>query len=203
MSKKIFAVVCSLVSVAVALTYVNAANTQIVKEGLVSYWTFDKADVEGNSAKDIQGNSDGSIKGANMVAGKIGEALDFDGADDYVDCGSDASLDNLGPLTVEAWIYPRTIGEGYGRIYEKVGGAVFYLSDTNSIHFAARYQTTDMDNRCVNNLIIMNTWQHVAVTWDGSSDPANVHIYVNGTEATYAQSTEHVGDKKEIQQRVS
>ena len=33
-----------------------------------------------------------------------GKALDFDGGNDYVDCGNDASFDITDALTVEAWV---------------------------------------------------------------------------------------------------
>lgn len=57
--------------------------------------------------------SDGSGSGNHGIAvgaptysavGKIGTALQFDGVDDAVDCGDDASLDLTGDLTLEAWI---------------------------------------------------------------------------------------------------
>jgi len=41
--------------------------------------------------------------------GKIGDAIDFDGAGDYFDCGGDGGdLDITGALTIEAWVKPDT-----------------------------------------------------------------------------------------------
>ena len=42
---------------------VNAAKAQIITDGLVSYWTLDRADIEGDTAKDVFGNNDGEILG--------------------------------------------------------------------------------------------------------------------------------------------
>jgi hypothetical protein len=28
--------------------------------------------------------------------------------------------------------------------------------------------------------IVLNAWKHVAVTWDGTANASNIHIYVNG-----------------------
>lgn len=48
----------------------------------------------GNVVKDISGNgNDGVVYGAMWVDGKFGKALSFDGKDEYIDCGNNASLD--------------------------------------------------------------------------------------------------------------
>jgi hypothetical protein len=81
-------------------------NTAPVTDGLVSYWTFDKQDIAGNTAKDVWGKNDGTIVGnPKRVAGRVNGALEFDGSDDYV------NLTNLGDFggqvgtsTFEAWI---------------------------------------------------------------------------------------------------
>ncbi len=78
--------------------------TKGVEEGLVLWLRFEEG--EEDIAKDSSGyNNDGKIYGASWVKGKIGGGLQFDGIDDYVDCGSDASLVPTGDFTVEAWIY--------------------------------------------------------------------------------------------------
>ncbi|MGB9595325.1 MAG: hypothetical protein ACPL7B_03505 [Candidatus Poribacteria bacterium] len=40
--------------------YSNFAEAQIVTDGLVSYWTFDKGNVDGTTVKDIIGSNDGA-----------------------------------------------------------------------------------------------------------------------------------------------
>ena len=84
----------------------NGYTASIVTEGLVSYWTFDRQDVAGDTVKDVWGENDGKIVGApEIVDGQVGEALAFDGTDDYV------NLTNLGDFggqvgasTFEAWV---------------------------------------------------------------------------------------------------
>lgn len=41
------------------------------------------------------------------VLGKTGNSLEFDGDDDYVDCGNDSSLLPSGSFTLSAWLYSR------------------------------------------------------------------------------------------------
>ena len=62
-----------------------------VDEGLVGCWTFDEG--QGQVLHDASGRgNDGQIRGAAWVKSGSGHALLFDGVDDYVDCGSGASL---------------------------------------------------------------------------------------------------------------
>ncbi len=82
----------------------NMAKAQVVTDGLVSYWTFDKIDVDGDTVKDVFGEHDGSMKGdPKVVEGQVGQALEFDG-DDYVDFGAPESLNIDPPLTVSMYI---------------------------------------------------------------------------------------------------
>ena len=48
-------------------------------------------------------NNHGTIFGATKVSGRNAEGLSFDGVDDYVNCGSAASLDNIPVKTIELW----------------------------------------------------------------------------------------------------
>jgi hypothetical protein len=55
--------------------------------GLVGYWNFDQG--SGAIAYDSSGfNNQGIIYGASWTTGKVNEALNFDGLNDYVDCGN-------------------------------------------------------------------------------------------------------------------
>jgi hypothetical protein len=92
MLNKSISVVFALAIIANISVYTDTARAQIVKQGLVSYWSFDEADIAGNTVKDLRGNNHGTISGdPKIVEGKIGNALEFDG-DDHVDCGLDDSL---------------------------------------------------------------------------------------------------------------
>lgn len=48
--------------------------------------------------------NDGTNSGSSDTAGRVGRARDFDGNDDYIDCGSDNSLRITGQLAISAWI---------------------------------------------------------------------------------------------------
>jgi len=73
-------------------------------DGLVAHWKLDEGG--GDTAVDSAGSNDGTlINDPCWVTGQVGNyALDFDGVDDYVDCGNDESLDvGGGNFTIVAW----------------------------------------------------------------------------------------------------
>jgi hypothetical protein len=74
---------------------------------LVGLWHFDEG--EGTTAHDSSGRgNDGTlVKGTTWVDGKVGKALEFDGVDDFVDCGNPVGLDNImDEITFTAWVKP-------------------------------------------------------------------------------------------------
>jgi hypothetical protein len=64
----------------------TAAAQRVVTDGLISHWSFDTADVQGDTIKDAWGSNDGTmVGGPKVVEGKVGEALELNGVDQYVD----------------------------------------------------------------------------------------------------------------------
>jgi len=136
-------------------------------------------------------------------AGKIGNGQQFDGVDDYIDAGSASVLDDLGPVSISAWINPITAGGGNaGKIVAKYdtsssGRWLLEIDNTapevNTFEFTRDYPTTDISRVASNSSVSYSTWQQVVVTWDGSSTAGNIHIYKNGQELTYLSTTDGVG----------
>lgn len=131
-------------------------------------------------------------------------SFDFDGVDDAVDFASPGALDNAEPFSFAGWIAPDSAGEANGgRIIGKdsSGASVtwFLTMDTRPgpcLFFRRDYGTTDLDARTATNTIRTDgTFQHVALTWDGSATATNVHIYINGVEPAYQALTNGVGTK--------
>ena len=112
------------------------------------------------------------------------KALQFDGVDDYVDCDNDPSLNITDAITIEAWIYPKTLGEGNaGHI---VGGInLFYTYTNNALKFINGI-TALSDSSA----ITLNQWQHVAFTYDRQYARFYVNSMPKGeTELTTAMNT--------------
>jgi hypothetical protein len=123
------------------------------------------------------------------TTGKLNGALAFDGVDDYVNVAAHADLRLTGGGTIAAWIKAAGLGENdAGRIVDKSTDT----SATNGFYFAVA-STTKIQCRINGNAAILsansawtlNTWSHVAVTFDGRV----VRFYANGallTETAYA-----------------
>ena len=94
-----------LLVVIVGLSGITDAE-DIVTDGLVSYWTFDREDIIGNTVKDVWGENNATIVGTpTIVNGQLKEAIKFDGIKDYVNL---TTLGDFGAKldfsTVEVWI---------------------------------------------------------------------------------------------------
>jgi hypothetical protein len=53
--------------------------------------------------------------------------------------------------------------------------------------------TSNTDRTSSNLAVSWETWQHIALTWDGSTTAANVHIYKDGAELTYQTTSNGSG----------
>ena len=114
-------------------------------------------------------------------------ALNFDGVDDEVDCGNDASLDITGTnFTLEAWVnldvftaaaFQSTI---MSKNLPNNAGFIFRAGGTGQIELAIGDGNFYNNFTSPNNVITVNTWHHVAASYDGVA----VRLYVDGTEVS-------------------
>ncbi|MBI2558514.1 hypothetical protein HYW20_04280, partial [Candidatus Woesearchaeota archaeon] len=155
-----------------------------VDTSLVGYWKFDEG--SGTTAADSAGTNTGTlINGPIWTAGKIGGALNFDGADDFVNVGSASSLDDLKAYTVCAWINPRSGGENNnGRIVTKapgtnVGGAQLMMMSASS--FGLRERNTLGTGFTIQMTMPLNEWQHVCGSYNDNGDRV-LRVYRNGLQ---------------------
>ncbi len=123
-------------------------------------------------------------------------ALKFDGQQSIVMSPASPSCNITGPLTIEAWIHPEGWGQvpglGYGRIVDK-GNISLYLVKTSpplkvqSLALSMIHEDEKQDHFSTpDSSIVLNTWQHVAVTYNGQN---TVAMYIDGI----AQTITHVG----------
>ena len=94
MNKKIILTITFLAVAIGAYLWANSTKADTWTDGLVGYWSFDGQYIEEATSTDQSGEgNDGTIVGATPQAGIIGQALSFDGVDDYVNMGNDSSWD--------------------------------------------------------------------------------------------------------------
>ena len=143
------------------------------QNGLVARWDFDEG--KGDVLHDRSGNSNhGKIHGAKWAKIGAGYALDFDGVDDYVDCGKGPNLDITGPVTLEAWVFPKDVPRGEAGVAGKTFSS-FQL--TYYVNGCCYWYVGSGGNKC-SAPIHVGYWQHVVGTFDG----AKLKLYVDGKE---------------------
>jgi hypothetical protein len=147
--------------------------------GMVSWWPGD------GNATDIQGANHGTLQnGATFAPGLVGQAFDFDGVNDFVQVPN-AALNNLPAGTIDMWIFPTAPGgssDFFGRTWfakqhDNINSyAVFaFASQTSRVLFHLSNQAPNVVGTTP---LTLNTWHHVAATWDGSF----IRLYVDSVE---------------------
>ena len=177
MSNKTLNLFFVLMVAATIFMYANLAKAQIVTDGLVSYWTFDSADIKGTTVKDVWGDNDGTIIGPKIVKGKVGEALEFDGVDDYVLVDHGGSLTfGSGDFSVVLWANPATMGSYTGLITTDIAGdsawKIFRDVPGGGGYFRARYGSTQSDYPNVS----AGDWHHYGYVKSGTT----LTLYLDG-----------------------
>ncbi len=137
------------------------------------------------------GNHGTAYNGATTTTnGKFNGAGNFNGVSGYVKVLDSNSLDITGPMTITAWIYPRSTGSAnQGGIVSKSGGAFsggykFSIDEGNCYTRSLMFNWSCSDP----DVLTYNQWQHVAVVYDGT----NAFFYVNtapaGTDQPYPRA---------------
>ena len=93
---------------------VPLTDAQELLEGVVSYWSFDADTIAGGTVTDLLGDNDGELDGnPKAVAGKIGDALEFNG-ENFVHIPGTGSLEFAGEdeMSVVAWVNPDSDSPG-------------------------------------------------------------------------------------------
>ncbi|WP_432824871.1 LamG-like jellyroll fold domain-containing protein [Dactylosporangium sp. CA-092794] len=163
---------------ATASATTSSAPTQ--PTGLVAGYTFDAG--SGTTVADSSGNvNTGTITGATWTTGKYGGALSFNGSGNVVKVPSAPSLNVTTGLTLAAWIQPTGSQSGWRTIMQKENDGWFLnaSNDTGPLYPAGGItDNTGSTGYCsATSAAPLNTWTHVALTYDGN----NLRLYVNGT----------------------
>jgi len=175
MCNRILIVALALVMV-LGFTQANVAKAQVVMDGLVSYWTFDEADIDGDILEDVVGSNDGTINGGpTTVPGKINEALYFDSKDDNIDCGTDDSLKMDEGLTIECWVYWEG---GYSPIAGIEGSYKIMVSESGGLYLNLATASHAWAGWMPKYNLVQDEWHHLAMVYDGS----NLIFYADGVK---------------------
>ncbi len=162
-------------------------------DGLVGHWQLDASN--GVRATDASSNRHhGTLTGGitftnNSVNGPVQSALDFSGVDEFISLPDiDQSVDNQ--FTLAAWINPDHNTGDYQGIAgtHTVSGFMTFVRN-GSLVFAL---DTDEGRKLLSHgRIVSNQWQHIAVSYDGST----MTWFIDGDEVGSEAHTGQVLDR--------
>jgi hypothetical protein len=181
----------SLTLTAASTTVSTPTSTPTVNgSGLVAYWKFD--DGNGTTACDSSGNGNSGtlINGPLWTTGTVGKALYFDGVDDNVTVPASNSLNLTNSFTLSAWVNPASTFNDFRSIVAKNGSYFLYASSPigycdNSFGPFGYAQVTPLVTVCQPSPLALNTWTHLALTYNGST----LTIYRNGLAVATASAS--------------
>ncbi len=118
-------------------------------------------------------------------------SLNFDGINDFVDCGNNPITDITGTaITLEAWVYPTSFQPNIwqGNVINKGDisqtGYMLRVGGSGQVNFNFGSFGAWNELNSPAGVLTLNTWHHIAGTYDGSFS----RIYVDGIEVA---STPH------------
>lgn len=165
----------------------NATFTPPTQNPLVAHWRLDEG--SGNTAFDSSNNNNhGALQnGANWVNNSFsGYAVQFDGINDHIAVADSPTLDIIGNISIQAWIYPTEIPSyPYPTIVGKWGGNnqrsyALHLGPDGRLYFRVSPNGQELGlgvgSVISNAQIPLNQWTHVVGVYDSSA----VKVYING-----------------------
>ena len=124
MIAKILITLTLVISMLCVMMY--STDAQLPTDGAVGYWSFDTGTINGKTVQDILGDNDGELDGnPKVVAGKVGNALEFNGDNAVRIQGNDTlNFNGAKEMSVAAWVNPASEKPVKGAIPDTCCGTI-------------------------------------------------------------------------------
>ncbi len=163
----------------------STSQNNKITDGLVGLWSFNGPDLSTATAYDRSGSGfNGTLNnGPKPASGKVGQAMTFDGVDDYITITSSSLHDSSQTFfTASTWVKLPSLGiERY--FFSKRGnvnrGWGFGITSTNQLFFVGNGVSGSTGSTAAN-VINDTNWHHVVFVRDNS----NFYIYLDGVVQT-------------------
>lgn len=138
-----------------------------------------------STVNDNDGSTTGSMTLADRVAGKVGNAFDLDGGDDYIIIPDHPSLDGHAQMTWQAWTNTPSESHPDGLIVKRINSGTSANYSYAIFKYTGNRLYVDLDtqnNRFSSFVFSTSVWNMTHVTFNGSLAAASrVRTYQDGT----------------------
>ena len=138
-----------------------------------------------------------------FLPGRYDQAMLFDGSS-HIIVGDQAGVDRTDVFSYGAWIFPTTSDPAtvFSRINDdaKLRGYELHLADRKvHAHLIHDWETNAIRVH-TKSQVALSQWQHLMVTYDGSSTAAGVKIYVNGEQQELEMALDKLSESIKTEQ---
>jgi len=151
---------------------------------LVLHLTFDS--VSGSTVTDNsgKGNSGTLTGGASVSSGRVGNAAQLDGTNDYISVSESATLDfDKSAGTIMMWVRPTSLSSHNLLAMDSNFEMEFNTADGRPFIYPYADNPGYRNYNMMDELLETDVWQHIAVTWDYTNKEAKIFKY--GAEVSY------------------
>ncbi len=189
---KVKCLLIGIVVLFVAGALANSSHARIDPKTIAGIWLFDEGK-DDLTADDSANKNDGTLQnGTKWTDGQFGEALQFDGADDYVDVGNADNLSITGDFTFSMWVkitaYPTAWRNMLSKLvndtnaefnfrYKDSGSGQFYFGSGAAAVICSWVPSDDLP---------LDTWTHIAGV---RKSKTYLKLYFDGIEKRTANIT--------------
>jgi len=169
--------------------------------GLLAYYTFNQGNPCGANTTTLTDYSVNAINAtlsgfalngctSNFVSSSApvamaapGNSLDFDGTDDFVDCGN--INNSLSQMSIEGWVYLNSYGASgnISTLVTKSNLYIFGVADYGNLVLVLGDGSAWTVSSGSAHKVSLNRWTHVAVSWNGTSATYYIDGVFDGTAA--------------------